>query len=1613
MSEVLRVHAMYMARQSLALFLVTLFCLMSYAPMVDASTPTRKVEVEIGLGPDGISEQFIVEIPEGEIITDFNVKVIEKSWPIDDVVSLNSKEDWSNGQIMDGIDYNLSGLRILPMSHEWDFEGSVQGWTLSTGGGWAHGFDSNLGATGGVHSGNSALYTYNGNYPNNMGVTYWATSPTIDCSSCSGSWDLKYWKRLGIESSSYDHAYVSVKSSTGSWINVYSNPYGTTNDGSFTQSSHDISNYINGNSAFQLRFGLGRTDGSVSYTGWNIDDITVEPRGNTGTGTANWTSLEFGPGASGELGMEHGLMAIDAVIPQGAFMRWSLVDANDGTFIPGFENREEFSADLSVIDTTLHPSVQLQIQMESTSETPVINSIKLGGGIIESFEDNPSSNGWSGYSSHSNGVVSGSGILTSPQWRTTNSFSALEMSWDGSGSGNFEACFLDVSHCPGNWIQVPSSGKLSMENPSVLLNLRWFGSGSFTMNHIEIDLHRHSSPLDARIDIGLDGVDEWSFSNHQIGDWGLQNLFSNGEKSSNLSTTPGGSDLVSLQYPIGTSSNSYTSTGAMMFSLTPLNNPVDGVEVTLSIGGNEFLTESLGMVATPTRLILSPSQMQSLETELNSRVADFKIMGDLESHEIEVSISSLSGGEMLISGLSIPYRYDAEVSGEDSLPIISAINSQITNIDPINGIVQVPIPIVMTNPGKLSIWDYGIQTIGSPNPIYLSMSNHSETLVAGNEWYDFYSKFDLSNIGVTDANEHFATESWSSVFTFGGSEWSRSTHCSIDSNTCNSDQGIIVDNFSSTFNGSFVEFHHRIGLSAMWPDEDALIVSSSIDMNGPSSQPAQLRFGLGWSMGVEQDVEVVDWHLSFMNGAESTWDALYLDPSNPGIVEVELAFENLESVPRSSSFNVALYLDGALSDTTQVLNDGVATLMFTPDVMATAVDLEISVSGLFGQSVNWNVPKNATFLSDDVYPELISTNVAPLDHRSSGYPLDLSFQIGDRPLLPRHSLLHIQTSWDGDRTVELEQPTNLNGFQGVYSKVLDVRAAGVGDTLSGWLEVYDPAGHAMPNSGSQESPLFIIRFGPDGAPIVLEDGLGWSHGDNWLHPGQNYSLEIPIHDVNGYGDIESVEVDLSADSSEDLSIHWSSLDGCTTDSIGISIQDCKILGDAYHFDSIFTLEVVMSFDWDFNPDSSLERRIRISASDDSGQSHHSDLEGTWRYSSEMEIEVDSVVFTDNTAYVAPGQNHPMSADLIWTKGGQSVIYPIDIAASIGEGEQFGVSINGSAELNLVAPNSTGIHPITLELVNLPIGAIDRTDNEEVVAWMVVDGSKPKVFQLLSPDPLELVEERDWENLTFEIMVNESEGLALDSMRMHWLIIPQGITLPELALLDGNVSMDLIAGTGAGESIPLSATLNVDELIPEISRHNKWSLWIWIEGHDHASHYLDSTSNSRSSPLAVMQLANRESDIQISSDDIVITDQYPSIDESIILNITVHNHGQVDGTSSLRVEIIEDGNNRRLLEIIIVDVPASSSYSFEVNWVPESSGTAWVEVSTPGGLSERTDAIQVEKGESTFIIESLDGASNSMLTGFGIIAFLMLGLLGYLVVTGKKDSYEEYDESDYL
>lgn len=1611
MSEVLRGNRRHVTRRFWAVLIVTIFCGMSYMPMVDAS-PNRQVTVDISVEPNGVSDNYSIFVPDGEIVTSLDFEMFERSRPIDDVVTFSEELDWMNGALMDGVDYNITGLRILPMSHEWDFEGGVQGWSLSSGGGWAHGYDSTLGASNGVHSGSSAIYTYNGNYPANLGTTYWATSPSVDCSSCTGNWDLKFWKRLGVESSYYDHAYVSVKNTGGGWTNIYSNPSSTVNDGSYSQSSYDISSYVANNPSFQVRFGIGSSDYTVQYTGWNIDDVTIEPRGNTGTGTANWTSQPFGPGGIGKMNMEHGLLAIDAEVPQGSMVKWSLIDPMNGSTIPGFLDLQDMSADLSIIDTSKYPTVQLKIQMETNSETPIINSIKLGGGIIEPFSTtNPT--GWSGFSSQSNGIVSGTGILSSPEWRLSRPFSAIELSYVGTGAGNFEGCFYEISDCSNSWISLDENRVETLDQPSSILNLRWNGSGSYSMDRLEIDLHRQSSPNNARIDIGMDGVYEWSFPNEVISKWGLQDKFESGGFAHEMTISPGGYGVFGVNYPIqsGVSDGSYESKGNMMFSLSAINSPLDGVEFAVSVGGNELFSETVGFIMNSHTVILSDSQMQDIISELELRSPEYTIIGDLDAHKIEISVSSNSGGDLLVSGLSIPYRYDIRV-GDDAEPIISSINSELSNILSTGANKEVNIPVIMDNPGSVLIWEYDLQTLGSPQPTGITMSNQTETLVAGDVWYEFNSTFDLSVLGIQNAQQHFIDEMWSSTFTLSGSKWSKSVDCSPTSDVCNVEQGVLLQDFSSSFDGAMVQFNHRIQISAIWPNEDAMIVKSSINMNGPLSQANELRFGLGSSMAVQQDIEVIDWHLSYLNGAQSTWDALYFDPSNPGIVEVEVSFVDLDVSPRSGSLNIGLYVDGMLSDTTQDLLNGIATLSFNVNPANSKLDLSVVVTGLYGQNVDWNVPKNATFLLDETAPTLVSTNIAPLDHRSNEFPLELEFHISDRPRLPRHSILHVETSWNGEASIQLDQPANLNGFQGVYSTIVDVRDARVGDVMSGWLEVFDPAGHSLPDSGTEESPLFIISFGPDGAPVIQSDGLGWSEQLEWVHPGQNYTMLIPIVDSNGYGDIESIELDLSSNTNEDISITWNSQNGCTSSHESLFVSNCSILGETHHFDSFFTLQVNLSFDWDFNPDNSIERDVQVTVRDDSGQSSRSDMVASWRYSSEIQADLDSARFVNSTEFISPGYSSEFTFDVVWTKSRGMVETSLDFSVSVGQSPQFGISESGLALIDLMSPNETGIHPITLSLENLPIGAIDRTDQSHIVSWLVVDSNKPRLVELVSPDSSQIIQERDWKDLRFEFMINETEGLDLDSLEMHWLILPSGMAIPELAVLEGNTSMDLIAGTGSGNSIPVSSILDVDSIIPEISRQNSWDLWVWIKGQDLAGQEIDSTFNNKASPYAVLQLANRDADLRIDSEDIRLSTDSPVTNKPVIVNITVHNDGLVDGTTSVRIEVVEDGDNRRLIEIVNIVVPASSSLSFEAKWIPKEEGAAWLELTTPDGMFERTTPNQVAPDDSGYVIEGLEGASSSMLTGFGIILFLMVGLLGFLIINGKKTD-EDFDESEFI
>jgi len=113
-----------------------------------------------------------------------------------------------------------------------------------------------------------------GTYNNSIGSTQWVTSRMIDCADYTGV-QVRFQRWLGVEKSQYDHVYFEVFDGI-SWTTLYENPNETLQETAWGEQYFDLSAYADGNPDFRIRYGLGGTDGSGQYCGWNIDDIEMK-----------------------------------------------------------------------------------------------------------------------------------------------------------------------------------------------------------------------------------------------------------------------------------------------------------------------------------------------------------------------------------------------------------------------------------------------------------------------------------------------------------------------------------------------------------------------------------------------------------------------------------------------------------------------------------------------------------------------------------------------------------------------------------------------------------------------------------------------------------------------------------------------------------------------------------------------------------------------------------------------------------------------------------------------------------------------------------------------------------------------------------------------------------------------------------------------------------------------------------------------------------------------------------------------------------------------------------------------------------------------------------------
>ena len=142
-------------------------------------------------------------------------------------------------------------------------------WGTPSGAGTGNG-DPNGGYTGD----NVVGFNLAGDYSNSIDPPQYAVTPAIDCSGAENI-TLVFYGWLGIEESDYDHASVEVSNDGINWTTIWEHSAGTVSPTTWTQYAFDISDVAEDESQVYVRWGMGTTDGSVTYPGWNIDDVLV------------------------------------------------------------------------------------------------------------------------------------------------------------------------------------------------------------------------------------------------------------------------------------------------------------------------------------------------------------------------------------------------------------------------------------------------------------------------------------------------------------------------------------------------------------------------------------------------------------------------------------------------------------------------------------------------------------------------------------------------------------------------------------------------------------------------------------------------------------------------------------------------------------------------------------------------------------------------------------------------------------------------------------------------------------------------------------------------------------------------------------------------------------------------------------------------------------------------------------------------------------------------------------------------------------------------------------------------------------------------------------------
>ena len=150
-------------------------------------------------------------------------------------------------------------------------------WLLDEG--WAWGPPTGQGSWNGdpnsAYTGQNVIgYNLDGDYASSMDTARYATLGPINCEGYTNI-RLSFRQWLGVESP-YDQANIQVSNNGTNWVDIWAAGNSHISENSWRLVEYMVpSDVADGQPAVYFRWGIGPTDETVTYPGWNIDDVQV------------------------------------------------------------------------------------------------------------------------------------------------------------------------------------------------------------------------------------------------------------------------------------------------------------------------------------------------------------------------------------------------------------------------------------------------------------------------------------------------------------------------------------------------------------------------------------------------------------------------------------------------------------------------------------------------------------------------------------------------------------------------------------------------------------------------------------------------------------------------------------------------------------------------------------------------------------------------------------------------------------------------------------------------------------------------------------------------------------------------------------------------------------------------------------------------------------------------------------------------------------------------------------------------------------------------------------------------------------------------------------------